>query len=257
MMDYKIKGQEGFFNPYGNIGGVPSKTGGFNWFAAADVANNIATSWANYGLQKKNLDYQKELQREIFTREDTAVQRRMADLKAAGINPYMASDSSASAGSVVSTSAPQIQNVRLGQYLDTKMALEQVEQAKEATRQAIMQSNIMRADENIARNESQLSNIDRMIQEKLVGFYNGDYDNAYKQDPKSLPPFLRTLYSDLTQYENAAELSTKQRQWFIANQLTDMVSKFFGSGAAAANAVTSGIKNVEQSRNYRSARQKY
>ena len=73
----------------------------------AGTVSNINTNKENLALQKENLAYQKDLQNTIFTREDNAVQRRVADLKEAGLSPALAAGSSAGAGSVVSTSAPQ------------------------------------------------------------------------------------------------------------------------------------------------------
>lgn len=62
----------------------------------------------NYQLQRETLDYQKELQQKIFDREDTATQRKKADLIAAGMNPLLAAGSGAGAGSVVPVITPQM-----------------------------------------------------------------------------------------------------------------------------------------------------
>ncbi len=74
------------------------------------VQDAIKTNDLNYQLQKENLAYQKSLQHTIFQREDTAVARRMADLKNAGLSATLAAGSAAQAGQAISTKAPEKQN---------------------------------------------------------------------------------------------------------------------------------------------------
>lgn len=69
------------------------------------------TAMKNRQSQQQQFDYSKELQQQMFQREDNAVQRRKADLIAAGLSPVLAAGSAASAGPVVSTNAPQLQNM--------------------------------------------------------------------------------------------------------------------------------------------------
>lgn len=73
----------------------------------AGTVDSFIANRQNFNLQKENLAYQKDLQKEIFAREDNAVQRRVNDLIKAGLSPTLAAGSAAGAGSVASTSAPQ------------------------------------------------------------------------------------------------------------------------------------------------------
>ena len=72
-----------------------------------NAGSNLAVGGLNAWQQHENLEYQKHLQNRIFKREDNSVQRRVADLKAAGLSPVLAAGQGANAGPVVSTSAPQ------------------------------------------------------------------------------------------------------------------------------------------------------
>ena len=77
------------------------------WATVKGVKDSIKTNDLNYQMQKDELAYQKDLQKIMFAREDNAVQRRVADLKSAGLSPTLAAGSSANAGPAISTSAPQ------------------------------------------------------------------------------------------------------------------------------------------------------
>lgn len=71
------------------------------------IANNY---WAykNYNLQQDQYSYEQNLQQLLMAREDTAVRRRAADMRLAGINPVLAAGQGAQAGPVVSTQPPQM-----------------------------------------------------------------------------------------------------------------------------------------------------
>jgi len=62
---------------------------------------------ANMGMQYQGMQYQKEVQKKTWEREDNAVQRRAADLQAAGINPLLAAGSAAASSTPIQVGVPQ------------------------------------------------------------------------------------------------------------------------------------------------------
>lgn len=75
--------------------------------SAAQIDAQKEISDKNLAFQRETLDYQKNLQNKIFAREDNSVQRRVADLEAAGINRTLAAGSGASAGEAIGVITPQ------------------------------------------------------------------------------------------------------------------------------------------------------
>lgn len=74
----------------------------------ASVGSNLLTGYLNYKQQKDTLSWQKDLQRDIFSREDTSIARRVADLKASGLSPVLAAGQGAGTGGTVSVTPPQL-----------------------------------------------------------------------------------------------------------------------------------------------------
>ena len=96
----------------------------------------------NLQLQQENYDYQKELQQEIFAREDSSQQRAVADLKSAGLSPILAAGQGAAAGQAMNLTAPQrdtgaargVQQMNLtGAMLDLQQKKEDISRTKAET----------------------------------------------------------------------------------------------------------------------------
>lgn len=91
------------------IGSIMGGVAGVGGTLAGAITNGIFGS-KQAEMNRDFFNYQKQLQREIFQREDTAIQRRAKDLLDAGANPALAWEqgSGADSGSVVNASSPDI-----------------------------------------------------------------------------------------------------------------------------------------------------
>ena len=95
--------------------------------AAAGLFNN---GYDIYSSQR-DFDYQKSLQQEIFAREDNSVQRRVEDLKKAGLNVNLAAGSGAGAGSVVGRSSTRgLSGNPVGTALDMAQHVQQLREQR-------------------------------------------------------------------------------------------------------------------------------
>ena len=135
---------------------------------------NLLNTGANFYWQHKNYEYQKNLQNQLFRREDNSIQRRAADLKAAGLSPVLAAGSGADAGPVVSTKAPQLEG--LGD-LSNALNVMQMEN---------IQKNIEATDASISKLMLSKKAVEAQFRKTSADAYKQEMDNDYQKNWNSI-----------------------------------------------------------------------
>lgn len=91
--------------------------------AIGGIATSALSSFLNYAESRRNLDWQKYAQRKTWDRDDMSIQRRVADLKAAGLSPVLAAGQGATSGPVVQTKSARFDDVGVSEKAQAAMSM--------------------------------------------------------------------------------------------------------------------------------------
>lgn len=169
--------------------------------AGAMVGGGILGSFLNYKSQQDTNALNKDLTREAWARDDNAVQRRVADLTAAGLSPTLAAGSAASTTQPIKAVAPTVdmtgtmsglqQFGQLGKLnadiahteADTKLVQDQANKA-------VIESEYIKTQNDLAESQKEAQDIENVvklttqadrIEQAKNATKGGVLDNAYKE----------------------------------------------------------------------------
>lgn len=173
---------------------------------AVEGAGNLGLGIWNAYQSYKNTQYQKDLQKQIFAREDSAIQRRVADAESAGFNKFSVIGEGSPAGGAVSVQAPHISEDLGSRVVDTLSSMYSLAQQKALAKRADAEAK--QADIAFKLAENKLSSDSMGLALEQMDFFQGlgmnpSYDpddgQVYYQSPESRKYYSSTPFGRMNE----------------------------------------------------------
>lgn len=224
---------------------MPLVSGGIALTAAALPAiGSFVSSLYNNSQESKNLRWQKWAQGVTWQREDNAIQRRVNDLRMAGLSPTLAAGQAAETSPPVRTEAPQMDGsagITASQMMLSFLKAKEEIATTQAQRKLLeYQAGGVNLDNQRKAHDLQImvkdgmssspSGVGRMgrdlysVFEKLIGGYRKDVPPPlYPKTPPGQKPGVNSYYNDVI--SAAQEKAAQNRQREIKNEVDSARAK--------------------------------
>lgn len=233
---------------------------------AVQGLGNVGIGLWNAYQQSRNYEYQKNLQKKIFEREDNALQRRVADAEKAGYNRFAVLGQGAGTGSVVSTTAPQVDENLGSRFADAMQHTYQLAVERNSAKIAEENAQKAKAEKNITFNAEAVSNwktalsiaemmkdagyaplfsLDSFNKPKISRFAEGGTlgaTNPYAGRFFDETPLGQYWQNDYGNARAQAEMQKTDAEWRKTNYVVNLVSKILGGVNSGVNATSSWRK---------------
>lgn len=208
------------------------------------LAGNAITSAMNYNQQKRELAYQHALQERIFQREDSAYQRTVKDMRAAGLSP-LSMNGTNGAGEAIATQAPQNDfdaGAAVGSLLNAASAMEDLK-TKKLLNQKQELENRFAADtynDRIGRSSADLSSV-------RLSNIMASYLNADRKRQDEFNEFFN-INDGMSEKERAAAFALKAlgQDYTTVGSFSDEFGRIFKSSISTGQKVLGGLATASE-----------